>query len=334
MSIDIFISAVSDEFGLYREFLNGQLTRQNVAVKVQEDFIPAGTPTVDKLDDYIRKCAAVIHLVGDMTGSWAKAQSLHTFCERYSDLSSRLTPLASSLNSGNPPLSYTQCEAYLAVYHNKPLVIAVPEPGAERDKKYRFETEQQASQQAHLQRLHALDCHVEIKFKDKNQLGLQVFKSSILDLLADASWNPLIVACTKILEAARVLREGSNQRRLANSQRKLDMAPLFEKVSLCLSTVAGDVDNGKFPYENCGEIYGYASDLPNMVKEVLGDDRARDLGDTLMSVYNGKQRLEGLKHLQDVSSSAVSSAMKDDYVKKTKEASGEFKALANAMRAG
>ena len=35
-----------------------------------------GTETLDMLDDYIRQCDAVIHLVGDMTGALAQAPSL------------------------------------------------------------------------------------------------------------------------------------------------------------------------------------------------------------------------------------------------------------------
>lgn len=38
MSISIFVSTVSDEFRSYRDLLVHDLTRHNVAVKVQEDF--------------------------------------------------------------------------------------------------------------------------------------------------------------------------------------------------------------------------------------------------------------------------------------------------------
>ena len=47
------------------------LTRQNVAVKVQEDFKDLGGDTLDKLDVYIAHCDAVVHLVGDMCGAAA-----------------------------------------------------------------------------------------------------------------------------------------------------------------------------------------------------------------------------------------------------------------------
>jgi hypothetical protein len=37
-TIRVFLSAVSDEFRAYRDLLGSDLTRQNVEVKVQEDF--------------------------------------------------------------------------------------------------------------------------------------------------------------------------------------------------------------------------------------------------------------------------------------------------------
>jgi hypothetical protein len=53
MSVKIFLSTVSDEFGRYRDLLGSDLTRHNVEVKVQEDFRDLGVETLDKLDVYI-----------------------------------------------------------------------------------------------------------------------------------------------------------------------------------------------------------------------------------------------------------------------------------------
>ena len=69
MSVKIFLSTVSDEFRTYRDALRTDLTRHNVEVKVQEDFKDLGGDTLDKLDVYIVHCDAVVHLVGNMTGS-------------------------------------------------------------------------------------------------------------------------------------------------------------------------------------------------------------------------------------------------------------------------
>ena len=50
MSVKIFLSAVSKEFGLYRDALRRDLTRHDVEVKIQEDFKELGGDTLDKLD--------------------------------------------------------------------------------------------------------------------------------------------------------------------------------------------------------------------------------------------------------------------------------------------
>lgn len=69
MAVRIFLSAVSDEFRAYRDWLRKDLTRHNVEVKVQEDFKDLGRGTLDELDVYIAACDAVVHLVGHMTGA-------------------------------------------------------------------------------------------------------------------------------------------------------------------------------------------------------------------------------------------------------------------------
>jgi len=84
--VSIFLSTVSAEFLSYRDVLRHDLERSNVSVKVQEDFIATGNETLDKLDDYIRQCDAVIHLAGDMTGALAQPPSLALIRTRYPDL--------------------------------------------------------------------------------------------------------------------------------------------------------------------------------------------------------------------------------------------------------
>lgn len=87
--IQIFLSTVSAEFRSYRDVLCHDLNRPNVTVKVQEDFIATGTETLDKLDEYIRQCEAVIHLVGDMTGAWANITAVTAIRQRYPDFAER-----------------------------------------------------------------------------------------------------------------------------------------------------------------------------------------------------------------------------------------------------
>src|SRR4051812_10960297 len=59
-AVQVFLSTVSAEFRSYRDALRKDLDRHNLTVKVQEDFIAHGGVTLDKLDDYIRECHAII----------------------------------------------------------------------------------------------------------------------------------------------------------------------------------------------------------------------------------------------------------------------------------
>ena len=130
-SAKIFLSTVSDEFRAYRDQLRSDLTRPNVEVKVQEDFKDQGRGTLDELDVYIAGCDAVVHLAGDMTGSAPGEAALIALRTKYPDLADKLPPLGQALQSG-AGVSYTQWEAWLALYHSKLLFIAKAAETAER----------------------------------------------------------------------------------------------------------------------------------------------------------------------------------------------------------
>jgi len=184
--IRLFLSAVSAEFCSYRDALRRNLDRPNVTVKIQEDFIATGSETLDKLDEYIRQCDAVIHLVGDMTGALAQAPSLQLIRARYPDLAQRLHPLKPCLEPDGPALSYTQWEAWLALYHAKALIVAVPEALAPRAERYLFQAEQQRQQQQHLARLAEYGRYPEISFANADRLTIEILRSTLHDLLARA----------------------------------------------------------------------------------------------------------------------------------------------------
>jgi hypothetical protein len=131
----VFISCVSDEFEKpgarfpgFRSALRDYLTRADCEVKVQEDFRQEGKLlTVAKLDEYIRNCAAVIHLVGARPGATASAQAVAEylaaepgFLKKYPDL---------HLGDGSG-ISYTQWEAFLALHHGVNLFVYATEDAA------------------------------------------------------------------------------------------------------------------------------------------------------------------------------------------------------------
>jgi hypothetical protein len=123
MAINVFLSAVSDEFRAYRDQLAHDLTRQNVSVKVQEDFKGLGGDTLDKLDVYIAECDAVVHLVGDMCGAVVDERQQRALLAEHANLSEKLSQLGEALAT-DVCLPYTQWEAWLALYHGKQLYVA------------------------------------------------------------------------------------------------------------------------------------------------------------------------------------------------------------------
>jgi TIR domain/Domain of unknown function (DUF4062) len=184
MTISVFLSTVSDEFRAYRDQLVHDLTRQNVAVKVYEDFKDPGGDTLDKLDVYIAQCDAVVHLVGDMCGTLADESQQRALIAKYPDLSQSLWPLREALAEGIR-LPYTQWEAWLALYHGKLLMIAKAAQAAPRGPRYAATDASRAGQAAHLARLKAFHRYPGGEFTSPDELAKQILSSAILDLMVE-----------------------------------------------------------------------------------------------------------------------------------------------------
>jgi hypothetical protein len=182
MSISVFLSTVTDEFGAYRVKLEGDLTRHDVAVKVQERFKDLGGDTLDKLDVYVAHCDAVVHLVGEMCGAAADAGQQQALVAKYPDLPRRLPPLGGALADG-AAIPYTQWEAWLALYHKKPLMIAKAGPDAPRGPRDAPTDGSRASQAAHLARLKGCHRYPGCEFENPDDLAKHIAYSAILDLL-------------------------------------------------------------------------------------------------------------------------------------------------------
>jgi hypothetical protein len=184
MPIAVFLSTVSDEFRDYRDQLVHDLTRADVAVKVQEDFKDTGFDTLDKLDAYIRRCDAVIHLVGDMVGAPARTDAQDALVAKYPKLLDRFAPLRDALDAG-VVVSYTHWEAWLALYHEKSLMIAVAAPEAPRGPNHARSDAAVAAQAAHLKRLRSFGRYPTCTFRNVDDLAKSVALGHILTLLVE-----------------------------------------------------------------------------------------------------------------------------------------------------
>ena len=155
----IFFSTVSSEFIAYRLLLGSDLKRPSLDIAVQEDFIVTGGNTLEKLDTYIQQCDAVIHLIGKASGGVPAEPAVAALLAKYPDFGTRLPPLAEHLNKPQPGFSYTQWEAYLAMYHGRPLFVycagdfAIDTLNVPRAEKFVFNPAEAESQKQHYQRI-------------------------------------------------------------------------------------------------------------------------------------------------------------------------------------
>jgi hypothetical protein len=181
----VFLSAVTSEFQRYRNILRRLLKRRNLDIHVQEDFIATGTETLEKLDDYIKNCDAVIHLVGKTAGALAKPGTLQMLKWRYPNLVRRLPVFKTSLDKHDPvTLSYTQWEAYLAIYHKRALFIALPAALSSSGSSLP-RVRMCRAQQLHLRRLKTLRRYPEIVFRHPVDLAKAIIlRSKLLEIVA------------------------------------------------------------------------------------------------------------------------------------------------------
>jgi tetratricopeptide (TPR) repeat protein len=96
-----------------------------------------------------------------------------------------LPPLSEALAKG-VGVSYTQWEAWLALYHGKVLLIAKAGDAAPRGPAYAPTDASRAAQQAHLARLRAVERYPGCTFTSPDNLAKRIAYTAILDLLAKA----------------------------------------------------------------------------------------------------------------------------------------------------
>ena len=185
-SVRLFLSCVSDEFAVYRDALRHALTGSDVEVKIQEDFKNSGGDTLKMLEDYIGRCQAVVHFLGDMKGSAPAKVSVEDLLKRRPDFEGELARRGLPREALNA-LTYTQWEAWLAIGLGKDLLIVELGVRVRRGPKFKPTKASKAAQSAHRARLKAIDRYPAAPpFTSAGTLALQIMTSSVIDALVKA----------------------------------------------------------------------------------------------------------------------------------------------------
>ena len=176
----LFLSAVSSEFRDYRELLAKDLRRPDLDVAEQEAFVVSGASTLENLDDYIRQCHGVVHIIGKARGLIPPDTAVRALLARYPDFTAALPPIAPLLAG----LSYTQWEAWLALYHRRPLFIYRPVDfdggplSVPRHSGFVFDAAEAQSQADHYVRLYARG-HEGGQFLNEERLSSMVLRDLV-----------------------------------------------------------------------------------------------------------------------------------------------------------
>jgi tetratricopeptide (TPR) repeat protein len=140
------------------------------------------------LDQYIAGCEAVVHFVGQMTGSAPAPVSVEGLFQRHPGFETRLAQLGVASETVHA-ISYTQWEAWLALLHGKDLVIVTLAPSVAPDAKSKPTQDSQAAQAAHLARLKAID-YFPKAFTGEDNLVALIYASAVLKALVKAAAAP------------------------------------------------------------------------------------------------------------------------------------------------
>jgi hypothetical protein len=132
----IFVSCVSDEFESatapfprLRSDLRHYLSRAGYQLIVQEDLPQTAEDTVEKLAKPVRESAAVLHLVGELSGAKANSKAVAAFLKAEPNFLEGHPELKAELGNYQD-ITYTQWEAYLALHYGVPLSVYATESAA------------------------------------------------------------------------------------------------------------------------------------------------------------------------------------------------------------
>ncbi|MFM7869759.1 MAG: NACHT domain-containing protein, partial [Planctomycetaceae bacterium] len=154
---------------------------------MQEDFTTTAGSTLQKLDHYIQACQGVIHIIGRSVGDFPETIQVRQLLQQYPDLPAKLPPLEELLQQEDPGISYTQWEAWLCLYHQRPLFVYRPRDlelqnlECPREPEFSDDRQQWELQKQHYQRICAMG-HDRGQFLNPERLSSAVLRD-LVDIL-------------------------------------------------------------------------------------------------------------------------------------------------------
>lgn len=155
MSQTIFLSAVSNEFGVLRNRIARLFQRTGkLHVRHQGDMGTRGVRTLHKLQEEIQESNVVFHILGAQPGDPAPVEQVKDLLNRLTNFQTRFPEVAAL--GLQEKVSYTQWEAWLALYFKKRLCGFKVMDRMTNVEGGELLTPPHVSQQEHIQRLDAI----------------------------------------------------------------------------------------------------------------------------------------------------------------------------------
>jgi len=127
----------------------------------------------------------------------------------------------------------------------------------------------------------------------------------------------------KILEVVGKLVGLRSELERADKALRDKIADLFDQISDCLLRVATELRKEQVPHGACAELATYSVGIAVLISPITGQTEAMEISDKLREAHNVEGLLLSLREVPNPG----------DEIAKIEGASGEFKALANMLRA-
>lgn len=149
--LTLFLSTVTKDFdATVRDYCSSEIASSKVAIKTQEILKSSGE-TTRTLADTVEQTDAVMHLIGAEPGAFVPNEGIEAVFTKHPDLPTLAPWLAELLKAPDAAITYTQLEAYLALFYKKQVICFAPKSFLDAVRK----DEGDPSQRAHLARLRA-----------------------------------------------------------------------------------------------------------------------------------------------------------------------------------